>query len=266
MQKANMKYLISLFLGVVFSFTGCTTSEPTPSTFRVLSYNIHHGEGIDGKIDLQRIAAFIKDSKADIVGLQEIDRGVERTARRDFPRELAKLTGMKVYFERNIIYDGGDYGNAVLTRFPIKKKKNTHYKMLREGEQRGVIQLVLDVYGRDLLFMNTHIDYRPDDSERLINADELKKIVAGAGNMPVILCGDFNDNPGSPTHEKMKSFLSDTWELIGQGNGFSYPTGNPEKRIDYIWVSNGTVEPVKIEVLKSDASDHLPVLGEFRFR
>lgn len=261
-----MKYLLSLVLVGLFSFVGCATSQTEKASFRVLSYNIHHGEGIDGKIDLERIAALIKENKADIVALQEVDRGVERTARRDFPKELAKLTGMNVYFDRNIIYQGGDYGNAVLTKFPIQQKKNTHYKMLRDGEQRGVLQLVLDVHGKDLLFMDTHIDYRPDDAERVINADELKQIVAEAGKMPVILCGDFNDSPNSRTHEKIKHFISDTWELIGEGNGFTIPAEKPDNRIDYIWISKATIEPLKIEVLKSIASDHLPVLGEFRFR
>ncbi|MEO5804265.1 MAG: endonuclease/exonuclease/phosphatase family protein [Verrucomicrobiota bacterium] len=261
-----MKFLMPLVFSGIFSFVGCATTETNQPTFRVLSYNIHHGEGIDGKIDLKRIAALIKATKADIVGLQEVDKGVERTARRDFPKELARLTGMKIYFDRNIIYQGGDYGNAVLTKFPIKKKKNTHYKMLREGEQRGVMQLVLDVHGKDLLFMNTHIDYRPEDEERVINANELKQIVAEAGKIPIVLCGDFNDTPGSRTHRKIKSFLSDTWEMLGQGIGLTCPTEKPEVRIDYIWISKETVEPLKIEVLRSDASDHLPVLGEFRLR
>jgi endonuclease/exonuclease/phosphatase family metal-dependent hydrolase len=260
-----MKYFLVILFGVL-SFIGCATSHNQNSSFRVLTYNIHHGEGIDGKIDLERIAALIKENKADIVALQEVDKGVERTARRDLPAELAKLTGMNVYFDRNIFYQGGDYGNAVLTRFPIKKKKNTHYKMLREGEQRGVLQLVLDVHGKDLLFMDTHIDYRPDDAERVINADELKQIVADAGKMPIILCGDFNDNPESRTHQKIEKFLSDTWQLIGQGNGLSYSSGQPSERIDYIWISKTNIQPLKIEVLKSIASDHLPVLGEFRFR
>lgn len=261
-----MKIISALTLTVLFAIAGCATSRTKDMTFRVLTYNIHHGEGLDQKIDLERIADLIKREKADIVALQEVDKGVERTARRDFPAELAKLTGMTVYFDRNIIYQGGDYGNAVLTRFPIKRKKNTHYKMLREGEQRGVQQLVLNVQGKELLFLNTHIDYRPDNSERLINADELKEIVKRAGRMPVVLCGDFNDFPASKLHQKISSFLTDTWELIGTGDGFTIPAANPRNRIDYIWISGQTLEPVKIEVLKSDASDHLPVLGEFRLR
>src|SRR5688500_17886050 len=99
-----MKNFPALFLLMMFLLAGCATTETNKSTFRVLSYNIHHGEGTDGNIDLQRIAEVIKESKAEIVGLQEVDKGVERTTRRNFPKELAKLIGMKIYFERNIIY------------------------------------------------------------------------------------------------------------------------------------------------------------------
>ncbi|MEO6034003.1 MAG: endonuclease/exonuclease/phosphatase family protein, partial [Verrucomicrobiota bacterium] len=179
-----------LLLGII----GCSNFQTSRPAFRVLTYNIHHGEGLDQRVDLARIAELIRREKADIVALQEVDKGVARTTRQDFPAELANLTGMTVYFDRNIVYQGGDYGNAVLTRFAIKEKKNTHYKMLRQGEQRGVQQLVLSVHGKDLLFMNTHIDYRRDDAERLINAGELEEIVAAAGKMPVVLCGDFNDS------------------------------------------------------------------------
>lgn len=261
-----MKFFTALFLAAIFSLVGCATLPAKSTTFRVLTYNIHHGEGMDKKVDLKRIAALIKREKADIVALQEVDKGVQRTSRLDFPAELAQLTGMNVYFDRNIFYQGGEYGNAVLTKFPIKKKKNTHYTMLREGEQRGVIQLLLDVNGKELLFMNTHIDYRPDDAERLINVDELKQIVAEAEKTPVILCGDFNDHPGSLTHTRMKTFLSDTWELIGRGNGYSFSSEKPRARIDYIWITKQTVEPLKMQTLKSRASDHRPVLGEFRLR
>jgi endonuclease/exonuclease/phosphatase family metal-dependent hydrolase len=236
------------------------------ATVRVLCYNIHHGEGIDQKLDLERIAKVITDARADIVALQEVDRGCTRTQKRDLPAELAQLTGLTAYFEKNLDYQGGEYGNAVLTRFPIKRAKNTHYKMLRPGEQRGVLQLVLDVHGREVLFMNTHIDHRPDDSERLINADELRDIVAAAGRMPVILCGDFNTVPGSRTHEKLKAFLTDSWEVVGKGPGFTIPVLKPAKRIDYVFISRETVEPLKMEVIHSIASDHLPVFAELRLK
>ncbi|MDO8541851.1 MAG: endonuclease/exonuclease/phosphatase family protein [Opitutaceae bacterium] len=255
----------SFFL-LVLAATPLGAQTSTPATLRVMSYNIHHGEGIDRKIDLERIARLITDARADVVGLQEVDRGCERTQRRDLPAELAKLTGMRVVFERNIPYQGGEYGNAVLTRFPVRSSRNTHYKMLRPGEQRGLLQIMLEVGGREVLFMNTHIDYRPDDAERLINADEIRDAVEKAGRTPVIIVGDFNSTPGSRTYEKLKRFLTDAWEVAGRGDGFTIPAAKPTKRIDYVFVSAATVQPVKVEVLNSIASDHLPVVAELRLK
>src|SRR5580765_2732476 len=143
-----------LSLGIV----GCH-SAPKPGqskTFRVMTYNIHHGEGMDGKVDLLRISDVIRREQADILALQEVDKGVARTARRDLPAELAALTGMTCVFSNNFHYQGGEYGNAVLTRFPLVRWTNSHYKMIRPGEQRGLLQLTLRVYGRELVFMDTH--------------------------------------------------------------------------------------------------------------
>jgi endonuclease/exonuclease/phosphatase family metal-dependent hydrolase len=257
--------MMSRFLFLLI-LSAAALGAQTPSTIRVLTYNIHHGEGIDKRLDLERIAKLILDAKADVVGLQEVDRGCDRTQKRDLPAELAKLTGMIVHFEKNIPYQGGEYGNAVLTKFPIKKARNTHYRMLRPGEQRGVLQLVLDVRGREVLFMNTHIDYRPDDAERVLNVEELKQMVADAGTMPVILCGDFNATPESRTIGNVKQFLTDAWSTAGRGDGLTIPVTKPAKRIDYIFVSKDTIEPVKMDVIHSIASDHLPVLAELRLR
>lgn len=238
-----------------------------PITLRVLSYNIHHGEGLDGRIDLPRIAQVITDARADLVALQEVDRGVPRSQRLDLPAELGRLTGLTPCFEKNIPYQGGDYGNAILTRFPIKSSRNTHYKMLRPREQRGLLQVVLDVQGRDVVLMNTHLDYRPDDTERVANVAELQAAVAAAGaGTPVIVCGDFNATPGSRPHAGVETFLADVWSLVGRGDGFSFPARAPAKRIDYIWISRKTIEPVRMEVLRSEASDHLPLLAELRLR
>ena len=250
---------------VLFPFAAAAVPSDE-ATVRVITFNIHHGVGLDEKLDLARIGALIQEQQADIVALQEVDRGVERTAKRDLPAELAALTGMHVYFDPNIRYQGGDYGNAVLTKFPIKQAKNSPLTMIGKGEQRGVIQLVLDVRGTDVLFMDTHLDSRKDEAERVGSVDELAQIIAAAGKMPVILCGDFNTAPKSQAHEKLKKVIDDTWELIGQGDGFSIPVGRPTKRIDYLWISPATIEPLQIKVLRSDASDHLPVFGEFRLR
>ena len=249
--------------------TACNSAPKaaTPKTFRVMTYNIHHGAGVDGKIDFQRIADLIKREQADIVALQEVDKGVERTARRDCPAELAALTGMTCVFSNNFHFQGGEYGNAVLTRFPIKGWTNRHYQMLRPGEQRGLLQVVLDVHGRELVFLDTHIDYRGDDAERLVNAAEMLEVIQAYRGRPIILCGDFNDTPGSRTHQKLAEAFTDTWTAAGAGDGFTIPAEKPNKRIDFIWLSkDSALEATKAWVPASLASDHLPVVTEFRWR
>ncbi|MBL9188826.1 MAG: endonuclease/exonuclease/phosphatase family protein [Opitutaceae bacterium] len=241
-----------------------TASAAAPMTLRVMSYNIHHAEGLDGKLDVARIAQVIVDAKADLVGLQEVDRGVERTQRRDLPAELAKLTGLTVQFDKNIAHQGGDYGNAVLSRFPIKRAKNTHLKSFANGEQRGVQQLILDVQGREVLFLNTHLDARRDTAEREHSATELRAIVSAAGAMPVILVGDFNATPDAKSIAPLHDILTDAWTAVSQEPGFTIPVKKPSKRIDYIWITPATITPVKMAVLHSEASDHLPIVVELR--
>ena len=231
-----------------------------------MSHNIHHGEGLDGNLDLERITKVILDAKADIVGLQEVDRGVERTQKRDLPAEFTKLTDMTVYFEKNIPHQGGEYGNAVLTRFPIKRAKNTHLKSFANGEQRGMHQLVLDVQGREVLFMNTHLDARRDPAEREHSATELRQIVTAAGAMPVILVGDFNAAPEAKSVASVRELLTDSWTTVNKEPGFTIPVKKPNKRIDYIWITPASITPLSRAVPYSDASDRRPIIAELRLK
>ena len=245
-------------------------AQATPAvqaTFRAMTFNIRHGEGLDGRLDLERIAGVIRGERADLVALQEVDKGVKRTAGRDLPSELAALTGMTCLFRNNYSFQGGEYGNAVLTRFPVKRWTNTHLRMLRQGEQRGVLQVVVDALGRDLLFLSTHIDYRPDDAERLQNVEQFREVLAGYGDMPALFGGDFNDTPGSRTYTAMAEMFGDVWVSVGEGDGFTIPSRGPTKRIDYLWVRKGSaLRPVRAWVPKTEASDHLPLVAEFRWQ
>jgi len=259
------KVLVAGLVSLCFAGCASTPKQAAPAVIRVMTYNIHHGEGLDGKVDLQRIADLIKREQADIVALQEVDKGVERTARRDLPAELTARTGLACVFSNNYHFQGGEYGNAVLTRFPVKRWTNQHFRMLRPGEQRGILQVVLDAHGRELVFMGTHIDHRPDDSERLMNVAEIRELIQQYRGRPMILCGDFNDTPGSRTHQGIAEHFTDTWAAVGTGDGFTIPAEKPRKRIDFIWISKGTsLVPVKAWVPKSAASDHLPVVAELR--
>lgn len=269
MKSRSILFLFALVAPFVVGCSG-SKSGGAGTRIRVLTYNIHHGEGLDGKVDLNRIADVIRDARVDLVALQEVDRGVERTKKIDMMTTLSDLTGMTYAFGKNIDYQGGDYGNGILTKFPILEEKNLHYTMIRAGEQRGLMRLLLDVRGKEIVFMNTHIDYREDDAERVLNVQQLREVTEKHSPNPLIACGDFNDLPGSRMHASMKEDFVDAWEAVERDGGETYPARKPTKRIDYVFVSKPrsgaagsshlSLRVISATVIPTEASDHRPLL------
>ena len=109
-RKWKIRIARALLCAGVGGVACCETRAELPREIRVLTYNIRHGEGMDHKIDLPRIAKVIVAAKPDIVALEEVDQGTRRASGVDQPAEFARLTGMNVVFGRNIAYDGGGYG------------------------------------------------------------------------------------------------------------------------------------------------------------
>lgn len=265
--------LISSLLTVVLFGFMSTSSWKIPETsqqldvdngFTVVSYNIKHGRGMDDNIDLKRIADVILETGADIVALQEVDIGVERSGRRDIVCELSELTGLKYQaFGKNLDHQGGDYGNATLSRYPITEYENVQFEQLGP-ELRGILSTVIEIQDRSLLLLNTHLDFRSDDdSERLLYIQGARNEIIPKYNVDaVIFGGDFNDTLGSLTYQNVTEFLVDAWEESGDGDGFTIPSNDPEKRIDYIFYS-GNINPVNAWNPGTQASDHLPVAVEF---
>ncbi len=269
-MDAKLRRLLPFFfLILIMVYLVIWQERSNGPVIKVMTWNIHHAEGMDGKVDLQRIADVINKEQADFVLLQEVDSGVERTAKLNFPALLEKATGMKAFFGNNIVFQGGDYGNLLLSRYPLISAENHSYKMLREGEQRGLINVVADIDGSKIAVMNTHIDYRPDDSERLSNVEEIYLKTDEYKDMPVIIGGDFNDLPLSKVYFKMLNKFVDSWMELHDRDGFTFPADNPVKRIDYIFYRNSLgnkktiLRPFKVKVIKTDASDHLPILATF---
>ena len=266
----NIILILSLLLIIVFDSSFSQDNNDT-LFLKVMTYNIHHGEGIDGKIDINRIAKLIRETGVDLVALQEVDQATERSLGIKILDSLSSITRMHFYFDKNIDFEDGEYGNGILSRLPILVKYNYHYNMIKGREQRGLLQTVVDFLGNEILFMGTHLDAGGDDSERVSSVDQIKDEIKKYPDMPIIICGDFNDTSMSRTYLKMKEDFSDVWEEKENGKGFTYPSDFPEKRIDYVFYSNMNgnkkdiyLEPVRIKVLRSGASDHLPVIAEFR--
>jgi len=233
---------------------------------RVMTYNIHVGVGMDKKLDLQRIAEVISREHPDLVGLQEVDRGVKRTEEKDEIAELAKLTRMDYVFAHNLDYQGGQYGVAILSRFLIQKTDHQKYQNTREAERRGMIRVEVEVESRTINFVTTHLDYQYADG-RLFETEQLLKFLDPV-NSPLIVVGDFNEEPGGDAYKLMTTKFEDAWTRSRtKGAGLSYPADKPVKRIDYIFCrASDHLRVKKIVVVNTLASDHLPVVAELEIR
>src|SRR5205807_6899755 len=163
---------LTVALSVSIVCPGSAAPPASTHTIRDMTYNIHVGVGMDKKLDLARIAGVINAQHPDLVGLQEVDRGVERTQRVDEIAEIARLTRMDYAFAFNLRYQGGQYGVAILSRFPIRATDHRLYQNTREAERRGFIRAEIIVGDRTVNFVTTHLDYQYDDG-RLFEAQQL---------------------------------------------------------------------------------------------
>ena len=234
---------------------------PSPEVLRILTWNLHHGEGSDGRFDLERIAAVIRATDPDWVALQEIDRGVGRTNGVDMPAELARLTGLQPVFGDNIDYQGGRYGNLALVRTPPERVVNHALPSHYAGEQRGLLELQWATPRGVRRFFVTHWDYRGDyEGERLASVELVRARLEDSEHELAVLAGDLNALPSSSVIACLDGFLEPAHGATPQP---TYPAGAPERMIDYVWLdaAEGAWRVQSCEVLgEATASDHRPLL------
>jgi endonuclease/exonuclease/phosphatase family metal-dependent hydrolase len=268
-KNSRKRYILTLLssLGALFYWSGIVAADglvppviPEPRghvQLRVMTYNVHTGIGMDKKLDLKRIADVINRERPDLVGLQEVDRGVERTGRIDEIQELARLTKMEYAFANNLRYQGGWYGVAILSRFPILATEHKLYRNRREAERRGFIRAEVDFKGERLNFVTTHLDYQFEDG-RLFEAEQLTEALDRCAG-PLIVVGDLNDEPSGPAYKLLAGRFGDAW--VASDTGLTFPSDKPRKRIDYVFLRSGEHIGVrKAAVLETQASDHRPLL------
>ena len=237
-----------------------TTEDDQNLRLRILSYNIHHAEGVDGKLDVPRIAQVILSVDPDLVALQEVDKNTIRTGKVNQDIELSRLTKMNCVFGSNITFQGGQYGNAILSKFPIIKNKNFLLPNVDSGEQRGLLQSQIQISNKEnVLFFSTHLDHRRSDTERLASAKAINQIISLDNKSPAILAGDFNDVPDSPTLKE----LGKVWLRTNKKILRTIPASKPSRQIDYIFVQpKERWKIIESQVLDEDtASDHRAIFS-----
>jgi endonuclease/exonuclease/phosphatase family metal-dependent hydrolase len=232
-----------------------------------MSYNIHHGRGVDDRLDLARVAAEIRNSGADIVGLQEVDRHWgERSYFADQAADLAQELGMRVVYGANLDLDpldpGGprrQYGNAILSDAPIHEWRNTLLPRTGSLEQRGLLQALVTVRGIPVRVFATHLQHNSQE-ERIAQIAAIREVVGTSPEL-VVLTGDLNARPNTPEIDAITEDLVDAWTEAGVGDGYTFPAEDPRARLDYVLHSND-VMTCSAAVLSTDGSDHLPVTAD----
>jgi len=223
-------------------------------SLRIVSWNLHHGVGEDKKLSLERIAAVIREAKPDLVALQEIDNQCGRTGKVDQPAELAKLTGLTGIFGKAMDLDGGGYGQVILSRYPIVRSQVHH--LPGNSEPRIAFEASVSIDGSEFRFVTVHLGLGA--AERLEQAKTLTGLLAPDARKS-ILCGDFNDVPGS---QPLQIFAADWKAIPKKGPVLTCPAGKPEEEIDHVFTRVFT-PPASVTVLpEAVASDHRPLLAE----
>lgn len=232
-----------------------------------MSYNIHHGADAEENLDLDRIAGEIRRQDPEIVGLQEVDR--HWSGRSDFEdqaRALAAELDMHYVYGANLDRDPAEpgqprrqYGTAILSEYPILQSANTPLPRPEGGEQRGLLEALVNVRGVPVRVYNTHLQH----DSAIERSAQVEAIVQRVGEFeePTLLLGDLNARPEAPELAPLFARFDDAWIEGGSGPGYTISPAAPYARIDYALVSPD-IAVTRARVPRTLASDHLPVVAE----
>lgn len=244
---------------------GAARNEPSPGLpLRAVTYNIRHARGMDGAVDLTRTADVLRSLTPDLVALQEVDDRAARSGGVDQAAELGRQLGMHAAFGSFMDFQGGRYGMAILSRYPLAEVAPLR---LPDGhEPRVALVAHVRLPNDDIItVVNVHFDWVDDDTFRFAQAQTVADYLRGLQN-PFVLLGDFNDQPGSRTHRLFSELANEA--IKPETDRFTFSSTDPTVEIDAVFTApaprwtHGEVrvhdEPV--------ASDHRPVSAQLLLR
>ncbi len=235
-----------------------------PFIIRVMTYNVHHCNppSKPGIIDLSAIAQAIRAQNPDLVALQEIDVHTERSGAFNQAEELARLLNMQFFFGKAIDHGGGDYGVALLSKYPLTE--TTVHRLPTKAETKGEPRILATAKvflpnGTAIRFGSTHLDAQRDSVNRQMQVSEISRISAGE-KLPFIIAGDFNAPPQTAIIKDLDQHFTRTCQVCEP----TIPVDNPSKAIDFIaFTPSKNFKVIKHQVIPERyASDHLPVVAE----
>lgn len=238
---------------------------------RIMTYNVHRCLGTDRRLSVERIAEVVASMKPDIVALQELDVGRERSQGSDQPGEIARLLDMQMHFHPAYSVLDEHFGDAILTSLPnrlVKRAALPAPVKWPKLERRGALWAMVKAGSAELQVINTHLGLR--SVERMLQVDALlgPEWLGDPGcTDPVLLIGDFNSVPRSGAYRRLKGRLTDV--AAGLGRAPTFPSRFPLLRLDHIFFSGDiTVHSVRTlrNALTAVASDHLPLVADIEVR
>ena len=224
---------------------------------KVTTFNTQHCLNyLEDKIDFDVIAKAIIDCDGDVVGLNEMRGQGEAYDYTAQTEKLAALAGFPHYYFAPALQlpNLGPYGNAILSKIPILKAEiipipdpnpkayDGYYEtrcILKAELEGGIVVLI------------SHFGLNPDEQENAV-----KTVLANIADKKCILMGDFNMQPNNPILAPIFAKMKDTASCFTQEKK-SYPSDNPNEKIDYIFVSSD-VEVLDADIPAIVASDHRP--------
>ena len=249
--------LVAVFLPSVLDAAPAPGTGRTTDTLRVVAYNIKHGRGMDDRVDLQRVAGVLQRLDADVITLQEVDDRTERTGGVDQVAVLADALGYRGFHGPHRPFQGGHYGNAVLTRLSVVEAR-TRPIPPASGSALAVLELEIRLpSGGRASVVSVHLAGTAD--ERLAQADAVTGFFRSAHH-PVVLTGDFNGRPDGPVVSRLRR----DWRLVEKsGEPATYPADAPDREIDFVMVRGaGSVGVLEHRVVPEPmAADHRPLLA-----
>jgi len=247
---------------------GATTVSSQVERFRVATYNIHRCRGWDQRVMPSRIARVLEEIDADIVALQEV---VNHTVSPEQPGQacyLAKKLGYECRFGQTRQLRGKPYGNAVLSRFPIKTTK-AYDLSCKRLEPRACFQVDVELNeGQSVHIFNVHLGTTHSERQRQALTLVSKQILNSPALVhPRVMLGDFNDWMQGPVSRLLASHLVSADLAAHLRRRRTYPGPLPMVHLDHIFFDASLhLESLKLHRSRTAliASDHLPLIADFQ--
>lgn len=216
---------------------------------RIATWNIR--AALSAPVD--EIAGELRAMQADVIALQEVDVRTRRSGFIDEPAALATALGFHYVFAASIKWEGGDYGLAVLSRWPLTNVRRHRLDSTPAAEPRIILEVTVCTGGRPLHLFNHHADGRV--ISRNAGFEELKRIVRADVGQGIVVLGDFNEYPDGPgVRGLIEAGLVD---LGAEGDEKTFDSG----RIDYLLADGPLARTTSTaRVWPTDKSDHHAVL------